>query len=456
MGRIGCVAIVILLCGAVPGAARAAEITRVATAGEKDNPFDLELSVRWDRLAEDSTISRERALTAAEAPPFGRLQNTPQFRYSRKMNAVVPRIAFGIYEGLELHVEVPYVLADDRTYKVAKVNGTPADTIPGGVATNTQDAMDRPCTGGVCPIFLPSTVYHGGQLGDVKAGFKWAVLDDAKDDTTSSWVIGLDVTFPSAKQYDPAADRLASNWLSPYAVPAESGPMGEKIWRYELSTALSRRYGPIDPYVRLHVTATRPSSSTFSNCDVAEALAANAPVPQMTLVAAQNCESSTWKDEAGARLPWLAGGTFGVELVPFQNDAKMQKVTLDVRGSVEYTSDQRFYNALTDATGKLMWTQAHYTLGARAGLYLRASRFVTFDAVASYARQTDHFLSGESLGKSGVDASGNDITGFETAPATANGLLNPNFDWRYDAVGRRFRVTDSGIFTVTFAAKLGF
>jgi len=36
------------------------------------------------------------------------------------------------------------------------------------------------------------------------------------------------------------------------------------------------------------------------------------------------------------------------------------------------------------------------------------------------------------------------------------GEVNPNFDWRYDAVGRRFRVTDSGIFTVTFAAQLGF
>ncbi|MFT3916251.1 MAG: hypothetical protein QM704_19890 [Anaeromyxobacteraceae bacterium] len=453
MSRLGCVAIGMLLVGALPSSAGAAEVTRVATAGEKENPFDLVLSVRWDRLSETSTINRETAVAPSAGAPFGRLDTTPQFRYSRTRNAVVPRIAFGIYEGLELHAEAPYVLADDRSYKGAKVNGTPASNLPGSVAQNRVDAMNQPCTtgGGICPIFPEGEVFHGGQLGDVKAGFAWAILDDAKDDTTSSWVVGLDVTFPSAKKYDPAAGRGAETWLSPYIVPAEVGPFGEKIWRYELSTALSRRYGPIDPYVRLHVTATRPSSSTYSNCDAAAVASAATPVAQMTLASVANCASSTWKDEAGARLPWLAGGVFGVELVPYDNPEKLQKVALDLSGSVEYTSDQRFFNPLTDVTGKLMWTQAHYTVGGRAALRLRASRFVTFLGAASYVRETDHFVSGESLGKAGVDAGTNDVTG-----QTANPLLNPNFDWRYDAPGRRFRVTDSGVFTVTFLASLGF
>ncbi|MFO0581261.1 MAG: hypothetical protein U0229_03230 [Anaeromyxobacter sp.] len=452
MSRLGCVAIGLLLFGALPSAARAAEVTRVATAGEKENPFDLALSVRWDRLSETATINRETAIAASSGSPFGRLDTTPQFRYARTRNAIVPRVAFGIYEGLELHAEAPYVLADDRSYKDAKVNGTPASALPGSVALNKVDAMNRACntTDGFCPIFPAGEVFHGGKLGDVKAGFAWAILDDAKDDTTSSWVVGLDVTFPSAKKYDPAAGRGNGTWLSPYTVPAEVGPFGEKIWRYELSTALSRRYGAIDPYVRLHVTATRPSSSTYSNCDAA-AVASAETIAQMTAASVANCTSSTWKDEAGARLPWLAGGVFGVELVPYDNPEKLQKVALDLSGSVEYTSDQRFFNPLTDVTGKLMWTQAHYTLGGRAALRMRASRFVTFLGAASYVRETDHFVSGESLGKAGVDAVGNDVSG-----AGANPLLNPNFDWRYDAAGRRLRVTDSGVFTVTFAASLGF
>jgi hypothetical protein len=48
--------------------------------------------------------------------------------------------------------------------------------------------------GGSCFFPVPQTVYHGGVLGDVVAGVKWGLLNDAKDDTTASWVVGADVT----------------------------------------------------------------------------------------------------------------------------------------------------------------------------------------------------------------------------------------------------------------------
>jgi hypothetical protein len=454
MSRLRLVVCLSVAVSASAGPASAAEVTRMSTAGEPDNAFDLKVSVRWDRTAETAAITRERVLDATESPPFGRVQNAPQLRYTRTSNVIVPRVAFGVYEDVEVHLEVPYVLADDRKYEFAKVNGVPVDVAyDDDLSDNTLDVENQPCAG-TCPLFpVPNTVYHGGKIGDVVAGVAWGILNDEKDDTTASWVVGVDVTFPSAERYDPAKDRLASNWLSPFSVPAKPGPLGEKIWKYDFYTALSRRLGKVDPYVRAHVTATRPSSGTYSNCDSATALSTNDP-QQMTTAGAQNCADPTWKDGAGARLPWMAGAVVGIEVVPYENPAKAQKVTLDLHGWMDYTSDARFYNALTDATGKLMFTEEHYTAGAQLGLFLRASRYVKLDATASYSKVSDHLLSGESLGRSGVlVGSGGppDLTG-----QTPNADLNPNYDWRWDAAGRRFRLTDAGVFAVSFAFALTF
>jgi len=454
MSRVRLVVCLLVAWSASGGRASAAEVTRLSTAGEQDNPFDLKLSVRWDRTQEGADITRERVLSATEAPPFGAVRNGPQLRYTRTSNVLVPRVAFGVYEDVEVHVEVPYVLADDRKYEFAKVNGVPVDVaFDDDISDNTIDAENQPCAGGTCPLFpVPNTVYHGGKIGDVMAGVAWGILNDAKDETTASWVVGLDVTFPSAARYDPVQDRLTTNWLSPHAVPAKPGPLGEKIWKYDFYTALSRRLGPLDPYVRGHVTATRPSSNTYSNCEHAAALAANTPVVQMTSAGAENCADPDWKDDSKAQLPWMAGMTVGIEVVPYENPSKAQKVTIDLHGWLDYTSDARFYNALTDATGKLMFTEEHYTAGAQLGLYLRASSFVKLDATAAYSKVSDHLLSGESLGRAGV-LSGDDAS---DAGVSSNPQLNPNFDYRWDPAGRRFRLTGAGIFTVTFAFALTF
>ena len=112
-------------------------------------------------------------------------------------------------------------------------------------------------------------------------------------------------------------------------------------------------------------------------------------------------------------------------------------------------SRQRFYNELTDASGRLHWTEPYYTMGGLLGFYMKASRNVSLIASASLAASTPHFLTGESLGRDGVESG--DISG-----ETPNAELNPNFDWRYDAPGRRFRLTDTSQFTMSVGGVLRF
>jgi hypothetical protein len=277
-----------------------------------------------------------------------------------------------------------------------------------------------------------TTVYHGGRAGDLKAGIAWGIFDDREDPTKPFWLAGIDVTFPTAARYDPAGERDFSSplWVSPNSVPGNPAPVGEKVWKWDLYTALSRRMGPIDPYVKGHLTLMSKSSGTYSNCEHAAELAGRAN-PEMNAQAVATCAAQGSK--ADAKLPWIAGLTIGTELVPYENEAEQQRVAVDFRLFADYTSSQRFYNELTDASGKIHWTDDHMTMGGFFGLYLRASRFVTLQATASLSTSTPHWLTGETGGDD-----------------------NPNFDWRYDAPGRRFRISEVSNFAMSFAGVLTF
>jgi hypothetical protein len=454
MGRflLGAVTAAVTLALADP--AGAAEITRVASRGEPGNPFDLHVSLRWDRFQERAQITREKPVLDAAGNPTGVIEDGDELRYTRTVNAVVPRVAVGITEDLEIHFEWPYVLGDDRAWRFGLVGGAPTGGVSGresSIETNTLDANGQPCAG-ACPLFpvAPSTtIYQGGKAGDLQAGFAWGIFNDRKDSTKPYWLVGLDVTFPTAALYDPA-DRPDAAFLSPHAVPGNPGPFGEKVWKWDLYTVLSRRLGPIDPYVKAHATLMSKSSSTYSNCDHAETLAA-LPVPQMTAVGAANCRDSSWSGDAGAELPWIAGLTAGTELVPWENEVEQQRIALDLRLFADYTSSHRFYNELTDATGKLHQTEDYLTVGGFLGFYLRASRYVSLHATASLATRTSHLLTGESLGRDDAWPA-IDPSGVTVDPS----LQNPNFDWRYDVPGRRFRASEIALFQLSFGGVLQF
>jgi hypothetical protein len=461
MGRLRLGAFTAVTLAAFAGPARAAEITRVASRGEPGNAFDLHVTLRWDRFQERAQITRERPSAPTPENPAGGIADGDEIRYTRTVNAVVPRVAMGITDDLEIHFEWPYVLGDDRSWRFGMVGGAPSGGVPGitsSIEANAIDAEGQPCVDtdgdglpGPCPLFPvapATTVYHGGRAGDLRGGLAWGIFDDKEDPTKPFWLLGLEVTFPTASLYDPAADR-GTDWSSPHNVPGKPGAFGEKIWKWDLYTVLSRRLGPIDPYVKAHVTLASKSSSTYSNCEHAAALAART-IPEMTSVAAANC-TGVGSSDADAKLPWVAGLTLGTELVPFENDAEQQKVSIDLRIFADYTSSQRFYNELTDASGKLHWTEEYLTMGGFLGLYLRASRYVSLQATASLSTATPHYLTGESLGRDGswpaVDPSGITID-----PSA----MNPNFDWRYDAPGRRFRISEVANFALSFGGVLTF
>ncbi|HYQ80278.1 MAG TPA: hypothetical protein VEP68_02190 [Anaeromyxobacteraceae bacterium] len=395
---------------ALAPASRAAEVTRVLSAAEPDDPFDLDITLSWRHTTSHGKISKE-----ALDPSTGQVVDATELGYTRTADVPIARLAVGLYHDLELHAELPWVLGDDHALKYAS-GVTDANSV---IHNETYDASGLPCAG-TCPIFLvPQTGYHGKTFGDLLVGLAWGILSEQRDDTKPTWVVGLDVTFPTATRYDPSTAPLSYDKSSRAAV-------GERIWRYDVWTALSKQFGAVDPYVKLHASLPARSGTTYSNCDHAAALAANAPPqPQMAVTSPAGC--AAWGDAAAARPPRVLGLDFGTELVAHENKREQQRVAFDLRLGAEWTSDSRWYNELTDATGKLMHSDAFATLHGLAGAYLRASSAVQLRLWADFRWQSDHYLSGEPLKRSGVADD------------------NPNYDWRYDTVGRRFRVSESTV-----------
>jgi hypothetical protein len=261
-------------------------------------------------------------------------------------------------------------------------------------------------------------------------GLAWGILSDARDDTKPFWLIGIDFTFPTAKMYEPGLDRTTPYNVSPYSRAGNSGPFGENVFKIDFLTALSKRMGPADPYVKFHVTSYRPSSQTYSNCDYATQLSAN---HEMNNQAATLCAGSA-RSTFGPKPPWIAGAAFGAEIVTGENKAEGTRVALDFRLSADYTSSSRWYNELTDQTGKLLRTEDYFSLQAFFGFYWRASRVMQLQATAHLGTETPHFITGES----------GDVN------------TNPNYDARYDAAGSRYRLTEVSDFGLALSGLLQF
>jgi len=410
------------------GVAVAAEVTRVSSSGEPESAFDLSISVRFERTDRRATISRETGFL--QEFPVGRVSDEPELTYSQVTSRLVPRLAFGLWHDLELRAELPYVLADEPTWK---------DSGAAGASSISQNRLtpDGGLCSGTCPMFPVGRTLHAGGLDDLRIGVAWGILNERRQQWIPSWLVSLDVTAPTAPRYDPAADRLsaASFFDAPSFAKPKRVAVGRKIWVYELGTALSKRMGPVDPYFKAFVRIPQRSPQTYSNCEHAAALQA---VGQMPSAAATSCTRPQWKTAALADPPVVGGMAFGIELVPYEDRASTQKWAVDLRLGGDFTSRGRWYNELTPATGKLLANEPYFTASALLGTTLQASRYVLLGLSGTFQHDFPHFITGERATRQGLPDE------------------NPNFDWRWDPAGRRFRVSEVLVWSVSATAQLRF
>ncbi|MDP1823142.1 MAG: hypothetical protein Q8L48_07870 [Archangium sp.] len=405
--------------------ASAAEITRVASSFEEKDPFGMFLDFTFDRTADRGTITREWY-------QLGELQDVTELRYQKYESKLAIDVNLGIYKDLELHIGVPIVFQQDRNWFYAGGTNETNSTILRNCALDPQGTPCANPGSGDGHLFDPPNSSYRSGLGDFTFGLAWNPFVQKKDPSKPTWSLRFDYTAPTSALLNPTV----------YTSNANRGNIGDKLHRYAFSTAVSKRISKyVEPYFELHYTLAWRGPGAYSNCDDKSDTRQSHP---------ENCGTGPWtREETGIRPVHTGGSIFGVEITAFEREDRHQRVAFDFRGFVNYFSEGRYYNEMSDLFGKLLYTGDYGQAGAQFGFVGQAAEFVILRSYVSFAYNSEHFLTNENIGK--------DLTGNGTVDVSSNPEeINPNYDYRIDRVGRRFRIEQQFIFRFQVTATFNF
>ena len=411
-----------------------AELTRVASSFEDGDPFGMFLMLTFDRVQEQAAITREHYQS-------NDLLDVTELRYKKIQTNLGIDAHIGIYKDLELHVGVPIVFQQDRHWQYAAGTDATNSTMNHNYTCSPDGTTTCGAPGSGSGELFPGAnfdprgagvnSYRAG-LGDFTFGIAWNAFVQKKDPSKPNWTLRFDYTAPTATLLDPSAPTSTSS----------RGGIGEKLHKYTFSTAVSKRLGKyLEPYFGLSYTLPWRGPGFYSNCNTPDATKLSHPA---------NCGLDGWKRaDTGLQPQHTGGATFGLEVTAFEDVAKHARFGFDFRGWFNYVSEGRVYNEMSDLFGKLLYTSDYGQMGAQIGLTGSAAEFINFRAYTSLAYNTEHFLTNEDIGK---DLNGNNLVDVDTAPYE----INPNYDFRVDRSGRRFRIEQQYIFRIQVTVSFNF
>jgi len=427
-------AVVAALTLGAPFVATAADVTRVASSFEDEDPFGMFIDVGLEHSQRRTRIVREALPTTTD----GTRQYQGELWYRSYDTRLNLDVAFGIAQDVELSFGLPIVLLQDESWGFVSGTNPGTSTITNNFVRNNCGGSGAPCSLGTPePLFnVPANGYletFRGGLGNARFGFAWSIFNQRKDETKPTWVVGLDYEAPTAPRLDPTVD---------VTTPENRGrAIGDRVHKYTVYTALSRQIGLAEPYFRAHYTIPVRGPGAWSNCD-------NRNVEPPNLGHPQNCGFNGWnRKETGIQAPHVAGVMFGSEFQVLEQPTR--KFKMDLRAISNYVSEGRYYNELSGALRKLLATGDYIQIGGQFALTAQLSDILSVRGSGMYLYNTDHVLTDEKIGK--------DLDGNGSVDITANPTeLNPNFDYRTDFVSRRFHATESKDFRLDVSATLRF
>jgi hypothetical protein len=443
---------------ATPHRASAAWETEVLTAAEKDNAFDLHLTVGFAHSVRGGKIVRE--WIQPPSTPEGRPQalDVKELRVLERKNELRIGLRVGLYHDLELHISAPIVLAQDSVMRYA-LGAQSASTVAGSI-----NADDPNFTGGT-PRFpltdVPDQRFRDG-FGDMTFGLSWSPFVEHKDEAWPTLTLRGDITAPTGSVRTPTELEALTN--------AAGGGVGLGQTLFDLSIGVSRRMREgtpaIDPYVQFGVTLPAATASL---------------------------------QDLGMEPPVSGRFVVGAELIGFDDPVEGSRVALDVSFETRYTGTGRTFSELSDylpsfdptrvlgnrsgpitqpdqfeyadfanarnyasqvagarcgkvegvPCGELNQVEEYVTFGGTVAALFQITRYAFLRGGVALRHDTDHFLTNERVGTDldpptdalcdGARCSGR----VNARNSTGKDERSPYYDPRYDAPGRRFRLEEN-------------
>lgn len=408
---------------ACPIPADAAEYTTTMSAADKDDVWDGALTVRYEWLLRQSSISREYACDATEAgcPSDGGVVRRSEVDSSRMSHRMDIDGRIGLYKDFELFFTLPFVLADQTELSFS----------PGVSRANSTVFPDA----GPAFFELPDAGRERKGFGDMRIGLKYAPMNQFRNHHHPTLFLSLMYTAPTGE-----------------IRRANSDGVGEGLHRIRFDIGASRRIKFADPYFGLHAeyrTGSGASGTMFKDWD-ADTQKYTAPGPEVGL---------------------KAGVEFYIWNPPLDNREPERFATLDIGFSARYIFDGREYTDLFDAlatsacagdascvspnstknlmaydrtrdgrTQPITWmdgitdVSAYGIFGTWLGINVSPIKYVSLGFRFSYAYETGHFLTNASIG-SNLDSTNGNI---ELTNVDGRNEFNPVFNSDLDSPGNRF------------------
>src|SRR6185312_13382628 len=175
--RIRRLALLVVLVASFP--ARAAEVTRVVSALDEDDTFDLNLTATWLHDVKSALVNREQETATG-------LALVKDLKYARTRDVLDMRLDFGVLWDVGLHVDAPLVLHDSNHLDFD--SGVFAADASMTNSTTVSDGILAPPSGS-SHLFSSPTRKGFESLG---LGVTWAVFNQRRDDTKPTWTLGFD------------------------------------------------------------------------------------------------------------------------------------------------------------------------------------------------------------------------------------------------------------------------
>ncbi len=448
-----------------------AEITQVVDAFDDDDPFDLHLSIGYESSWKSGSIRRE---TAISAPGLSSgdytTSNLNVAQYKETTSRLNTRAEIGIYHDIALIVRMPIVLSNER--ELSGLDGS-----------QNQQALVLQGAPGEQLFSLPFKSPKRSGIEYLAVGLDAAIMNQARDVTKPTWVIGLEGRFnisepmhacstsstglnlPGAQVKCANASDVNRNGVSDSNTNEGTFSAGERpagvsrgVTGLELHSYVSRRVKYIEPYGGFRALFEfQNASSDYGQVDLKGSLVNHPPLRGTMLM--------------------------GLNVIPWEIRDRFQRLTLDFRFAGTYVSEGRDYSELFDALGAsdapsirspnyasytagtnspsvvdptsrrvyftgLTDVQAYGSYTLSAAFTWQAGEYVKFNAGAAYALMQSHFITydqacnpdfSSDVGKAGPCHKGGGTTGQAT---TATGIPNPSFHKTINDPGSRFRVDD--------------
>jgi hypothetical protein len=462
------------------------EVTNVIDAFDGDDVFDLHLTLGYQYAWKSAHIRRESTIGNPANPGLSTggftTSNMNVATYEENTSRLNTRADIGIYKDIALFLRMPIILSNDR--KLTDLNGSAGQqgvVLAGG-----------PNDGGQL-FTLPFNSPQRSGVEYLAVGVDFGFMNQYRNPSKPTWIGGFEARFSVGEPMHACNGSLPEgpSGMGPFRCTHPSdvnrsghagdvpgipeGNFGNSVRSpgitrgttgLEVHSMISKRIKYIEPYTGFRALFEFPQAkSDFGSTDLKGALVAHPPLQGWIYV--------------------------GMQVIPWEQREKFQRITFDGRLGASYRSEGRDYSELFDALGssgvpslrrpayasyqadpatpggsvvdtgsqRIYFTgitdvSAYASIRASVSVTWQAGEYIKFTAGGGLTRDQSHLITADqacnsefsnNIGQSGPCRVETPATGTTPGTIRASGIPNPHYRPTINAVGRRFRTDDSNL-----------